>query len=62
MTAPTLIVCGRQDFVCGPPAAEELQRGIAGSRIVMLENTGHMMFIEQPEAFRDGRSERSWRA
>jgi proline iminopeptidase len=53
VTAPTLIVCGREDFVCGPPAAQELASGIAGSRVVMLDETGHMMFIEQPEAFRD---------
>lgn len=53
ITAPTLIVCGREDFVCGPPAAAELEHGIRGSRMVMLENTGHMMFMEQPRPFRD---------
>ncbi len=52
VTAPTLIVCGRDDFICGPPAAEEMARGISGSRTVMLDHTGHMMFIEQPDAFR----------
>ena len=57
VTAPTLIVCGREDFICGPPAADQLQKGITGSRTVMLENTGHMMFIEQPEAFRSAVSE-----
>ncbi len=53
ITAPTLIVGGRADFVCGPPAAAELERGIRGSRMVMLENAGHMMFLEQPEPFRN---------
>ena len=52
VTAPTLIVCGRDDFICGPPAAEEMARGISGAKVVYLENTGHMMFIEQPDAFR----------
>jgi pimeloyl-ACP methyl ester carboxylesterase len=52
VAAPTLIVCGREDFVCGPPAAQDLANGIKGSQVVMLENTGHMMYIEQPEAFR----------
>ena len=52
ITAPTLIVCGAQDFICGPPAAQVLERGIAGAQMVMLEGTGHMMFIERPEAFR----------
>lgn len=53
ITAPTLIVCGAQDFICGPPAASVLARGITGSHMVMLEGTGHMMFIEQPNAFRE---------
>jgi proline iminopeptidase len=51
--ARTLIVCGRQDFICGPPAAEELARGIAGSQLEMIENSGHMMYLEQPEQFRN---------
>jgi pimeloyl-ACP methyl ester carboxylesterase len=52
VAAPTLIVSGREDFVCGPPAAQDLANGIKGSQVVMLEQTGHMMFMEQPEAFR----------
>ena len=28
-------------------------RGIAGAQMVMLEGTGHMMFIERPDAFRE---------
>jgi proline-specific peptidase len=51
--AQTLIVCGREDFICGPPAAQVLQNGINGSRVVMIENSGHMMFLEQPDAFRE---------
>jgi proline iminopeptidase len=53
ITAPTLIVCGTDDFICGPPAADLMARGIANSRVAMIENCGHMMFIEQPAAFRD---------
>ena len=52
ITARTLVVSGAQDFVCGPPAAQELGQGIAGAQLVMIEDSGHMMFIEQPEAFR----------
>ena len=57
VTAPTLIVSGREDFVCGPPAAQDLANGIKGSQVVMLEQTGHMMYMEQPEAFRTCRRE-----
>jgi pimeloyl-ACP methyl ester carboxylesterase len=53
IAAPTLVLCGREDFICGPPAGEELARGIAGARLVMIENSGHMMFMEQPDAFRN---------
>lgn len=52
ITAPTLVVTGAADFVCGPPAGEVLERGIANSRMVMLKDTGHMMFLEQPDAFK----------
>jgi pimeloyl-ACP methyl ester carboxylesterase len=51
--ARTLVVSGAQDFVCGPPAAQELARGIADAQLVMIQDTGHMMFIEQPDAFRN---------
>lgn len=53
ITAPTLVIAGREDFICGPPAAAEIANGIATSRTVVLEGTGHMMFVEQPKAFRD---------
>ena len=53
ITAPTLVVAGTDDFVCGPSAADELVRGIPDARLVLLEHAGHMMFVEQPEAFRN---------
>ena len=53
ITAPTLVVAGTDDFVCGPSAADELVRGIPDARLVLLEHAGHMMYIEQPEAFRN---------
>ncbi len=52
ISAPTLVIAGTDDFVCGPAAAAELMRGIPDAELVMLEGAGHMMFIEQPEAFR----------
>src|SRR3954454_2346692 len=52
VVAPTLIVCGRDDFICGPPAAAVLVKGIGDSRLEMIERAGHMMHLEQPKAFR----------
>lgn len=51
VTAPTVIICGRHDFICGPVWAAMLHNGIPGSRLVMLENSGHFGQIEEPEAF-----------
>lgn len=49
--APTLILVGRHDFNCGPTYAEELRRGIAESRVVTFERSGHMPQVEETEAF-----------
>jgi pimeloyl-ACP methyl ester carboxylesterase len=52
ITALTLIVRGDQDFVCPPSAAAQLVQGVAGGQIVIVENCGHVPYVEQPEAFR----------
>jgi proline iminopeptidase len=49
--APTLVITGDDDFICGPVCADEIAAGIKGSTKVILGDTGHMIFIEQPEAF-----------
>ena len=51
ITAPTVVLTGRHDFVCGPRWAEMLHNGIPGSRLVILENSGHFAQTEEPEAF-----------
>jgi proline iminopeptidase len=48
---PTLIVAGRHDFICGVRWAGMLHDGIAGSRLVVLEDSGHLGHIEEPAAF-----------
>lgn len=49
--APTLVVAGRHDFICGTRWARELVAGIPGSRGVTLEHSGHFGHVEEPEAF-----------
>jgi len=48
---PTLILVGRDDFICPPSQAHILQEGITNSDLVIFENSGHLPFIEEPEAF-----------
>ena len=49
---PTLILAGRDDWIT-PPAqgAERLHHGIAGSRQVLFDDSGHYPFIEEPARF-----------
>lgn len=45
---PTLIVAGDHDE-CDPSLSREMNEKISGSRLVILPNSGHMNFIDQPE-------------
>ncbi|HET9343376.1 MAG TPA: alpha/beta hydrolase [Candidatus Eremiobacteraceae bacterium] len=51
VTAPTLIVTGESDFICPPEAGRELQAGIRDSKLVLIPRSGHMTYVERPEAF-----------
>ena len=50
VTAPTLVVCGRDDIATGPAKSEAIARAIPGARLEWIEGAGHMSAIEQPEA------------
>ena len=51
--APTLVITGDEDFICGPICAEEISAGIREARMVMVGDAGHYVFVEQPQAFHD---------
>ena len=53
ITAPTLVITGEDDFICGPLCAAEISAAISGAREVIVGDAGHMLFIEQPQAFHD---------
>ena len=53
VTAPTLVLTGSEDFICGPVCAEDIAGGIAGSSKVVIEDCGHFTFVERPERFRE---------
>ncbi|HKW59045.1 MAG TPA: alpha/beta hydrolase [Candidatus Dormibacteraeota bacterium] len=51
--APTLVVTGDEDFICGPLCAEEICACIEGARMTIVGDAGHQVFVEQPQAFHD---------
>ena len=53
LTMPTLVLTGERDFITGPVCAAELTEGIPASESVVLPGTGHMVFVEAPEQFRE---------
>jgi pimeloyl-ACP methyl ester carboxylesterase len=57
---PTLIVWGRQDGIVTLAHQEEMQAGIAGARLEIVEDCGHLCTLEQPETIT--RLLRSWLA
>jgi proline iminopeptidase len=50
ITVPTLITCGRYDEVV-PKVAEVLHEGIAGSKMILFENSSHLTFWEEREPY-----------
>jgi pimeloyl-ACP methyl ester carboxylesterase len=51
LTVPTLIIAGRYDVICGAHWAEQLHALIPGSRLEILERSGHFGHLEEPERF-----------
>jgi pimeloyl-ACP methyl ester carboxylesterase len=51
VTAPTLIVWGRQDRIVPASASAIFNRSIAGSRVVALDGCGHRPEVEKSEQF-----------
>jgi proline iminopeptidase len=49
--APTLVVAGRHDLETPPDQSQELAGGLAHSRLVLLEHSGHFPFFEENYLF-----------
>ncbi|HEY1465096.1 MAG TPA: alpha/beta fold hydrolase [Terriglobales bacterium] len=47
---PTLIIVGDHDE-SDPKMSQEMHEKISGSKLVILPNSGHMTFVDQPEKF-----------
>ncbi|MEU9336571.1 alpha/beta hydrolase [Streptomyces sp. NPDC048290] len=51
ISTPTLVLAGRQDFICGPRWAALLHEAIPTAELSILEETGHLAHIERPARF-----------
>jgi proline-specific peptidase len=49
---PTLVVTGESDFICGPVCARAIAEELDDARLVLIPESGHFTYIEQPDAFR----------
>ncbi|KZV86041.1 alpha/beta-hydrolase [Exidia glandulosa HHB12029] len=49
--ASTLVVVGREDFICPVSVSEMLATRMAGAKLVIVEDSGHFPWIEQQERF-----------
>ena len=51
VSQPALVLAGRHDRTCSVPAAEAMANGIPNAKLVVFENSGHMTFVEENEAY-----------
>jgi proline-specific peptidase len=52
ISAPTLVVVGDDDLIAGPVSADSMMRELPEARLVTIADSGHFLYVEQPEAFR----------
>jgi proline iminopeptidase len=53
ITAKTLILAGRHDWICPPEFSEEIHRLIPGSGLRIFEHSSHSIRSDEPEALLD---------
>jgi proline iminopeptidase len=52
ITVPVLVIVGDDDFICDPVSqGARIHDRIAGSKLVIINNCGHMPWVEQPGEF-----------
>lgn len=52
ITAPTLILAGRHDWICAPEFSEELHAQLPGSTLRIFEHSAHSLRVDEPERLR----------
>ena len=53
ISAKTLIIVGAEDALTPAADSEKMHHAIAGSRLVVLENAGHVSNLERTEQFNE---------
>ena len=53
ITAPTLIIAGRHDWICHPDFSQEIHRLIPGSDLRIFEESSHSVRVDETQAFLD---------
>lgn len=53
ITAPTLVIGGRYDWICAPEFSEEIAKAIPNADLRIFENSGHLIREDEPEALLD---------
>lgn len=53
ITAPTLVIGGRHDWICAPEFSEEIARCIPKADLRIFENSGHLIRADEPQALMD---------
>jgi len=53
ITAPTLVLAGRHDWICPPEFSEEIARLIPGAELRVFEESSHSIRSDEPQAFID---------
>jgi proline iminopeptidase len=49
ITAPTLVIGGRHDWICAPEFSAEIAEGIPQAELEIFENSGHSIRVDEPE-------------
>ncbi len=53
ITAPTLVLAGRHDWICPPEFSEEIARLIPHAELRIFERSSHSIRSDEPEAMVD---------
>ncbi len=48
---PTLLIVGRHDLFCSPEQSRRIARRVPDAELVVLEHSGHLPWLEEPDAF-----------
>jgi proline iminopeptidase len=51
VTHPVLVLAGRHDRTCSVAAAEAIANGVPNAELVVFENSAHLMFVEEQDAY-----------